>query len=168
MSEYSLEFSEKLIEAAELVAKIDLEEIESKRTVLYLSLLSCEITIKALLEKAGYSVKTIKLHSHKLSALLKEIGICEIYKDVTPGCKKWIRATEIRSITIDYRFSNATAGNLLTGEKSGASIYPNQIRYGDKLAHYPPEVMLEVAKAIVDWAKIYWGKIRIAQPGATH
>jgi len=166
MPEFNLAFSEKLIEAATLISKNDLTEIESKRTVLYLSLLSCEITIKALLEKAGITIKKIKSHSHNLSELLKEIGNCEIHKELSPSCSKWIRATEIRSITIDSRFSNATAGNLLTAESKGASVYPNQIRYGDKLTHYPPEVMLEVAKAIVAWAKAYFEKIRIAQPGA--
>ena len=163
MTEYSLAFSEKLIEAANLVAKIDLMEIESKRTVLYLSLLSCEITIKSLLERAGFDIKKIKRLSHNLSSLLVEIGNCEIYKDTNQARKEWIRATGIRSIRIDSRFSNATVGNLLTAEGSGASIYPNQIRYGDTLIHYPPEVMLEAAKAILTWAKKYLGKIRIAQ-----
>jgi len=111
-----------------------------------------------LLEKAGITIKKIKSHSHNLSELLKEIGNCEIHKELSPSCSKWIRATEIRSITIDSRFSNATAGNLLTAESKGASVYPNQIRYGDKLTHYPPEVMLEVAKAIVAWAKAYFEK----------
>lgn len=121
-----------------------------------------------MIEKADLSVKSIKSHSHNLSELLKEIGNCEIYKELTPGCQKWIRATEIRSIAIDSRFSNATAGSLLTAEGKGVSVYPNQIRYGDKLIHYPPEVMLEVAKTIAGWAKLYWDKIRIAQPGAAH
>jgi len=76
-----------------------------------------------LLEKAGITIKKIKSHSHNLSELLKEIGNCEIHKELSPSCSKWIRATEIRSITIDSRFSNATAGNLLTAESKGASVY---------------------------------------------
>lgn len=168
MPEYDLKFSKKLIEAAELVAKNDLVEIESKRTVLYLSLLSCEITMKALLEKAGLSIKEIKSHGHNFSELLKEIGDCEIYKDLTTSCPRWVRATGLRSITIDTSFSNATVGTLLTAERNGASIFPNQIRYGDKITHYPPEVMLEVAKAIVAWGETYWDKIRIVLPSVTN
>jgi len=161
MTEFSIEFSEKLIEAANVIAKDDLDPIEAKRTVLYLSLLSCEISLKALLEAAGMPVRDIKRRSHRLSKLLADMSSCEIYKEVTPGTHRWIRATEIRSLTIDNRFSNGTVGALLTAEGNGASIYPNQIRYGATVRHFPPKIMLEVAKSITDWAKLNIGNIRL-------
>jgi hypothetical protein len=40
----------------------DINEIEDEagRAVLYLSLLSCEISLKAILEEAGYSIRELK------------------------------------------------------------------------------------------------------------
>ena len=51
--EYNIEFSGKLIEAAKVLQDSDSSNKESNRATLYLSLLSCEISLKALLEKAG-------------------------------------------------------------------------------------------------------------------
>ena len=42
MQEYNIGFSEKLIEAAQVIVKDGLQSVDAKRTVLYLSLLSCE------------------------------------------------------------------------------------------------------------------------------
>ena len=53
MPEYNLEFSKNLIEAAGFVLQKGEVSVDAKRTILYLSLLSCEITMKALLEKAS-------------------------------------------------------------------------------------------------------------------
>ena len=156
-----MSFSKQLLETASMLARYDFSPLEAKRIVLYLSLFSCEITMKALLEKVEKPIKEIMSRSHRLSKLLEDIGECEIYKEITPYRTGWVRATEIRSITIDDLFSNATVGTLLTAEEKGASVYPNQIRYGDKLIHYPLDVMLEVAKAIYAWTQKYWDKIRL-------
>lgn len=164
MTEYSLSFSEKLIDAASFVAKEDLDQIEAKRTVLYLSLLSCEISIKALLEKSGMPVGKIKALSHNHIKLLSALSNCEIEKEYGDNrARRWFPATEIRSLTIDNKYSNATLGHLLSGEDSSASVYPNQIRYGSSLTHYPPEIMVEVAKIAFSWANKYSEKIRLLQ-----
>ena len=60
MAEYDIAFGERLAETARIVAADGLEQLDAQRTVLYLSLLSVEITLKALLEHAGIPVTEIR------------------------------------------------------------------------------------------------------------
>ena len=46
-------------------------------------------------------------------------------------------------------------------ETAGASTYPNKIRYGSTLEHYPSEMMLETAMKILEWVDEFFTKIRI-------
>lgn len=153
MPEYSLGFSEKLIEAVGIVHDNDPEEPDAKRTVLYLSLLSAEICIKAALEQAGCPISVICKKSHNLGALLELLGQCELQKDIGNGVMRSVNASRIRAVTVDANYDNATVGTLLTGEEEGASVYPNQIRYGDAIEHYPPEVVLAAATLAFSWVK---------------
>jgi hypothetical protein len=73
VTEYSIDFSENLIKAARFVLEDGADSVDAKRTVLYLSLLSCEITMKALLERAGKPVKEIKKSWHDLNGLLCDL-----------------------------------------------------------------------------------------------
>jgi len=159
--EYNIDFSEKLIDSAKIVADNDLENIHAKRTVLYLSCLACEIVLKALLEKAGKNVSQIKARSHSLSMLLTDIGECEILDEVTKDSRSWVSAKRLRSVVVDKNYSNATIGSILTAETLGASKYPNEVRYGDKLKNYPPELWLKTAVALIEWAKSNWESIRL-------
>ncbi|MBI2412555.1 MAG: hypothetical protein HYV24_05040 [Deltaproteobacteria bacterium] len=163
MAEYNLGFSQKLIEAARMVAEDDLDSEDAARTVLYLSLLSCEITLKSLLEHAGFSVKEISKCSHDFNKLLLCIGKCRIKKEIGNGVYRWVPATRIRSIPVDPVYGNATIGTLLEAGDCGASVYPNQIRYGDKVRHFPPKLMLSAAENLLHHAKGYWITIRICQ-----
>jgi predicted hydrocarbon binding protein len=76
MAEYDIAFGERLAETAKLVANDGLDSLDAKRTVLYLSLLSSEIVMKALLEKAGRPISKIRARSHNLKNLLEDIGDC--------------------------------------------------------------------------------------------
>ena len=67
--EFSLDFSKRLIESAKYLEKNKPKEKEAGRAILYLSLVSCEISLKALLEKAGYPIKDLKHMSHDFSSL---------------------------------------------------------------------------------------------------
>lgn len=78
MSEYNIGFSKKLIGAARFVAGDGLDSENAIRTVLYLSKLACEITLKALHEKAGRPVVEIRNYGHDLSKLLVEFGKCKV------------------------------------------------------------------------------------------
>ncbi len=162
MAEYNTGFSEKLIDAAHAVAAEGSMDIDAIRTVLYLSSLASEITLKALLEKAGMPVEKIKARGHNLSGLLIDLGKCQIQAEVTAGSRSWVSATRLRSKVVDNRYSDATVGKLLTGEERGASKYPNELRYGDHFEDYPPELKLGAAKTVLEWAKEHWEDIRLS------
>lgn len=162
MSEYNIGFSEKLLDAARAVTKDGLDSVDAIRTVLYLSSLASEIALKALLEKAGKTIKDIKARRHNLSGLLVDLGGCQIQDEVVKGCLSWVPATRVRSVTVDHLFPDATVGKLLTGEEQGASEYPNELRYGDRVKDYPPELKLKAAQALVDWAHKHWDEIRLS------
>jgi HEPN domain-containing protein len=83
LAECNLGFSKKLIDAAKFASEREPDIKEAMRTVLYLSKLACEITLKALLEKAGRPIKEIKDHQHDLCKLLLSIGQCKVQSEVT-------------------------------------------------------------------------------------
>lgn len=162
MPEYSIDFSEKLIEAARDVIENGVESSDAKRAVLYLTLLSCEITMKALLERAGKPVKEIKERSHNLDGLLKDLGRCEVEEDIVNGVPKWVPAYRLHSKVVTTNTGESTVGVLLTGESQGASKYPNQIRYDDHLYHFPPEAVLNASTIVLCWAREKWDRIRLS------
>jgi len=164
MPKFNMGFSEKLISAAQFVANDDLDSVDAKRTVLYLSSLASEITLKALLEKAGKSIKEIRSRGHCLSNLLDDLGKCEIQAQVTAGSLRWVPASRLRFVTVDKSFSDAMVGKLLTGEERGASKYPNEVRYGEHVKGYNPEHMLAAARVVLDWAREHWNEIRLKIP----
>lgn len=161
MAEYSIGFSEKLIDAARGVTAENFNDVDAVRTVLYLSSLASEIALKALLEKAGLPIKEIKARGHSLSGLLADLGMCRIQAEITAGSSIWVSASRLRSKVVDNHYSDATVGKLLTGEERGASKYPNELRYGDHVKDYPPGLKLAAAKAVIDWAKEHWEEIRL-------
>lgn len=161
--EYSLAFAKQLIEAAAMLKGPDLVFEERKRAVLYLSLLSIEITLKYLLEKAGVPVKEIRSRSHNIEDLLNDLDGCE-FLSTTSGEDQFVPAKRIRARVVNPMYDGATIGNLLMGESKGASCYPNQIRYGPTPEHYPAKLMLETAKTLIEWSEQEGQTIRLANP----
>lgn len=142
---YSLEFSKSLIDAAQaLVPRLSSNNEEEGRAVLYLSLLSCEISLKATLETAGVDVKKLKKRSHNIHLLLEDISD---FKLTTTG----MSASEIRSKTVKEGVSNGTVGALLSSQARLCSTYPNEIRYGEIITHFPPDLMLDCARVLNTW-----------------
>jgi HEPN domain-containing protein len=162
MAEYNLGFSEKLIEAAELVASDGITEFDSLQTVIYLSLLSSEISMKALLENAGHPIKAIRKCSHDLKQLLDSLGSCEVEVEIVPGHLRWGSAARLRGKVVDPAYGDATVGAIIEKAAIEASTYPNNIRYGESIRHFPPELVLKMAKTILSWAKANIGNIRKA------
>jgi hypothetical protein len=162
MAEYDIAFAQKLADTASSVTSDGVEGIDGQRTVLYLSLLSTEIALKALLEKAGKPVPEIRARSHRLSQLLSDVDACEVEVELAPGALRWCSASRLRAEVVDERFGNATVGVLLQAEADGASVYPNQVRYGDLLRHYPPQLLAKMALSICEWARSNWTTIRVA------
>jgi len=150
--EYSLEFSQRLIDAAKSFVDKDKIDDEAGRAVLYLSLLSCEISLKALLEKARYTVKELKKRSHDFSGLIEDICLCDLEGTGIAGSKPHTGA-ELLAQVVDPNIRNGTVGALLKCEEQGASKYPNEIRYGELVRHFPPMLMLNCASKIFQWGR---------------
>lgn len=160
MAEFNLGFSEKLIEAADLVASDGITEFDSLQTVTYLSLLSSEISLKVLLDQAGLPFKAIRKCSHDLKQLLDCLDNCEVEVEIMPGNLQWVSASRLRGKVVDPAYGDATVGAMIEKAAKEASAYPNKIRYGDSIQHFPPELVLKLAKTILDWAKENIGNIR--------
>jgi HEPN domain-containing protein len=88
MPEYDLDFATKLAEVADGVNEKDPRGYDAGRVTIYLSRLSAEITLKALLERAGVPVAKIRRRSHNLRALLKDFGECEVEVEIAPDQKR--------------------------------------------------------------------------------
>lgn len=162
MTAYNIALSEKLVSAAEAVLQDSEGDFDSSQAISYLSLLACEIAMKALLEQAGFQPKTIRNRSHNLSLLLKDFSDCEVPVLLTQEKTHWARATRIRGKSVQTG-TLGTVGKVLDGESSGASKYPNQIRYGTQYSHFAPEVLIETAKQIIAWGREHWDSIRILE-----
>ncbi|HEX7914197.1 hypothetical protein [Rudaea sp.] len=149
MPEYNLQVAERLVDAAHFLEKQD--EPGATGAILYLSLVAAELTLKALLEKAGWPIEHLRfVRGHKLAELLIDLCTCEV-QDSSTGI--WQSAASLCSVTVDRRYIDATVGKLLQAETAGASTYPNQIRYGEDVHHYDPVLMLGAARKALEWAK---------------
>ena len=156
MPQYDVAFAEKLSQVANMVLADGIEEVEAQRTVLYLSLLSCEIGLKAMLEKAGKPVAEIRSRSHNLGDLLLDLDQCVVKSEVVPGQLWIVPASRLRGKTLKYGEAEVTIGAVMSTETDKTSKYPNEVRYGDRLRHYPPSVMAQMAAAIVTFARENW------------
>jgi hypothetical protein len=157
--EYSIEFGAKLAEVANFVVTDGLDDPESPRVVLYLSLLSTEISLKAMLEKAGKPVAEIRARSHNCAELLNDLGQCEI--EVENGTPRFVPASRLRACIIKQDEGETTVGKMMDAESEGASLYPNQVRYGNQLRHYPPAAVAQMASAVADFARKHWQAVRV-------
>jgi len=161
MAEYDIAFGKRLAETAHMVAAEGLVELDAQRTVLYLSLLSTEITLKAMLERAGKPVSEIRARSHRLAELLSDLGQCEVEVEMTPGTKRYVPASRIRAIPLSHGGAQSTVGAVIDAESQGASTYPNQVRYSEVLRHFPAEVAAQMAAEVSAFAHEHWHSIRI-------
>jgi hypothetical protein len=160
MAEYDIAFAEKLAEVAGLVVADGISDLDAKRTVLYLSLLSTEISLKSMLERAGKPVDEIRARSHRLADLLTDLGQCKVEVEVTPGNRMYVPASRLRACSLKYGATESTVGKVIDAESQGASTYPNQVRYGDFLRHYPPEVVAQMASKVAAFAREHWHSLR--------
>ena len=150
---YSLAFSERLIEAAESFFAIPNNTAdEAPRAVLYLSLLSCEISLKVLLEQAGFPIKEIRKRSHDLEGLLEDVGTCEL-SNTGPSKSIPRKGVRLRAEIVVPDVFEGTVGGILTAESKGASKYPNEVRYSDLVRNFEPKYVLDCAKVLNAWAK---------------
>ena len=161
MAAYDLAFASKLAEVASEVESSEPYAYDARRVVAYLSRLSVEITLKALLEAAGRPVSEIRRRSHDLRGLLDDLSACEVEVEVAPGVKAWSSAARIRAAVVDLGLVHVPIGELICAEDQGASRYPNQIRYGETVIDMNPSLLASMAVVAANWARANIRTIRI-------
>jgi len=159
MPEYNLESAKKFAETARHVFEDENESFEAVQVSVYLSLLACEISLKAILEKAGMNVPDIIKIQHNLATLFSKVTRCEIVKR-TGSKERWISAQEIRSKVVESDGTESTVGKILGGKALGASRYPGEIRYGTGFRSFPPDALIKTAEAVISFAEVHWEEFR--------
>lgn len=144
MTEYSIGFSKNLISAAEKLIQENENSLDSERAILYLSLLASEVLLKSILERVGVPIDQLKSMSHNIPDLLNKVCQCTYY-DASLGV---VPAVRLRAITLNTDCAEYTVGEVLSLANSGISQYPNQLRYGEHLCHYPALAVLNVVKEL--------------------
>ena len=160
MPEYNIDFAFQMAQASKNILQNDSESEGAKRASLYTSLVACEIGLKAALENAGHEVKDIAMKRHDLSKLLIMVSSCTVIRNMTEnGSPKRVPATCIRAEPI---VEGATVGKLLEAEEAGASVFPNEIRYGEVLKHYDVGVMSRLSFVVLSWVTLHSTDIKKA------
>jgi len=161
MAEYSIEFAQEMSKASNAIVSAGLGSEDAKRAALYVGLVACEIAIKSALEKAGKPIVEIKTNGHDLSKLLDDLGACTVLAEISAGVLTRVSATRIRSIVVDSNYADATIGKLLQAEQFGVSKFPNEIRYGDTLKHFPAFVIARLSEQVVAWVRLHRDDLQV-------
>lgn len=156
--EYSVDFAERLIEAAEALVRSNTPEAknDAARTIVYLSRLSCEISIKAALESAGFTIKDLKNHSHNFKELLKDISHCRLEETPTEPARQ---ASMLLAVPVATTKNKSHVAVLLMSDEP--SRYPNEIRYGSQVKDFCPLLLLDCARVVAKWVRQHSHRIRI-------
>ena len=150
IDEYDLNFAEAMSKASELILYNKPSVRNNGQASLYTALVSCEISLKHLIAKAGQKVP----RTHKLEKLMDLVSKCTVKNDGTYRSERErMSANGFLAITVDSRYPYGTVGKLLTGEKQGASKYPNGIRYGGVIYHYPPDMIQKASVELIEWVR---------------
>lgn len=153
MPEYNIDFAFQMAHASKNILENDSESEGAKRAALYTSLVACEIGLKVALENAGHKIKDIMKKRHNLSELLKMVSSCTVIRNMTEeGNPRRVLATCIRGKTVT---EGTTVGELLEAEEAGASVFPNEIRYGDVVKHYDVSVMSRLSFVVLSWVTLH-------------
>lgn len=156
MSEYNLEFAKAMAESSGLILKSESMINEGHRAALYTALVACEIALKYALAEAGVSVPK----THDLSTLIDLLSNCTVEEEISVGVIKRVSASRVRSVSASADYNNATLGNLLAADEFGASKFPNEIRYGEILKHFPAPIMQQASLQLIAWVKRHVSSIQ--------
>ena len=151
MAEYSIGFAKNLLSAAKNLNLENQNSIESERAVLYLSLLASEVLLKCILERVGISILELKSISHDIPKLLNKVCECEIF-DSSLG---FTLAVILRSKTFNANGVQYTLGQVLSLGDELISKYPNQLRYGEQLCHFPSFAVLNATEELYKFTVKY-------------
>lgn len=154
MPEFNINFAQNMSDASALIARNASIQEESDRATLYTALVACEIALKSALECAGKPLSEIP-KTHNLSKLLDLVCSCTVLEEVTNGKLNRVPASRLRGVVVDTSYADATVGTLLDSKIYGASVFPNEIRYGDTLEHFPAQVIQKLSVKIISWVRLY-------------
>ena len=155
MTEYSLGFAREMADASKSLSSYKTGKEDADRAIIYMALVACEIALKAALENAGMALSDIRSRGHNLSALLEQVSLCSVQVSIGGGSFTHAPASRLRSLIVTDKYSDATVGKLLSAEDLGASKFPNEIRYGDTLRHFPSSVLADLACKVVEWSLVH-------------
>lgn len=159
MPEYDLNLAEELAVVACSVARTELAPVSHDRMRLYLAMLSIELSLKAMLERAGMPITKIRARSHRIAELFSDLEKCTIEVEPLAGAVFRTKASRLRSVEISTRNESATVGQLIDA-LGDVSNYPNEVRYGGHLRHYDASLVADAATQIVAFAKLHWSSIK--------
>jgi hypothetical protein len=159
MTTYDLAFARKFADVAEATISQPNADVECQRVVAYISRVSMELSLKAFLEQAGFSIDEIKKHWHNLRTLLDEVGKCEVEIEIA-GVRKWVPAVRVQAVDVGFQGHVATLGVILRAEDHGASQYPNELRYGVTPKDFPAEALAKAATALAKWVEKHIAVVR--------
>jgi hypothetical protein len=160
MATYDINFSKKFYEVAQSTISVEPHDANARRVVAYVSRLSMELSLKSFLEQAGLPVKSIKKHWHDLNGLLSEVDKCEVEIEISPNNIKWVSASRVRSLEVKFLEMSSVLGIIIEAENHGASKYPNELRYGEMPADFPPEALAQAAEVLNSWVKSHSSRAR--------
>lgn len=158
MPSYSPKLAKAFSELATNKVSIGLPAVEDHQVVAYVSRVSIELSIKALLEKAGVPEKAVRALSHDLPDLLKELDQCKV---AVAAMSTPVPASRVRGKEINWAEGVVTLGRIIDAEHAGASTFPNQYRYGPPPTDFPAEVLALAAAVLCAWAEEHWDSITI-------
>ncbi len=165
MITYNFDMSTNLLDAAGyLQGKNTPPNSTTCQTVIYLSLESIEISLKALLEKAGYPVSDLKKLGHDVGRLFDLLCFCHAPDENG----RWRPPLRIRGEVIKYKYPEAeasnTVGELMERLGTEASKYPNDLRYANEFTHFPAEIVIAMAQKVHDHCENHMAAIRLGFP----
>lgn len=159
MTTYDLAFARKFADVAEATICQLNADVECRRVVAYISRVSMELSLKAFLEQAGFSICEIKKPWHDLRKLLNEVGKCEVEIE-TAGVREWVSADRVEKVNVGFQGHVITLGVILRAEDHGASQYPNDLRYGVTPSDFPAEALAKAATALAKWVEKHITAVR--------
>ena len=150
MSDFDLNFAEAMSKASELILYNDSPVGNNAQAAVHIAQISCEISLKYLIKKAGLKV----LYIHDLKKLMEQVAECTVEIDAYEGKPRRVPAELIFVKSVKCRDGQAILRKLLEAEKYGASNYPGN-RYSRGTRNYPAPLWQQTSEVLLKSAREY-------------
>lgn len=147
--DYSINIAKSNIKAASLLLENyktePVDQYADTNVIIYLSMISIEISLKYALNRAGFSLAELIGKGHDIKKLFKAIK----YETIADNNRLPMSLGTINLKT--EQSGSITVGKLISNLEQ-ADNYP-YFRYAGANKHYPPRFMLECAKEVAIWCE---------------